>query len=230
MEDPPVSDNFPEEVPNDMPEAGADPDDPLRPEIDEENEGDAPVSAPNLDVEATEDVDQNKDVDEEIDDHESELSEVDEAQFDDFDPANIDVEDRPAVAVDDSNVGLLGVHKRKRTEGEEGERKKKRKEGRREKVRKHKKRGEDDEDNFEGGPELDGKRRRQRKEGEAAPRRKQVVEEDESTLTPEERKCNATPINGATTDSIQDESVRLTGLWTKLSKALISGGVRRTEL
>ncbi|KAB8231447.1 Transcription factor iws1 [Aspergillus alliaceus] len=67
-------------------------------------------------------------------DDESILSEVDEAQFEDFDPENVDVEDRPQLAIDEDNLKLIGRHKRQRgEEGGDGERSKRKREGRREK-------------------------------------------------------------------------------------------------
>ncbi|KAJ9641949.1 Transcription factor iws1 [Coniosporium tulheliwenetii] len=171
------------------------------PEIDEENSTlNPPLAAPTMDMEATEDREEQDG----LSDNESVLSEVDEAQFEDFDPANIAIEDRPAIAVDDSNVGLIGVHKRKRTEEGEGG-KKKRKEARREKPKKNKKRREDDDDAFSGGEEIEGKRVRKRKEGgekkeRARARRATPVEDDES-LTPEERRKRAL-------DRAMDEALR----------------------
>lgn len=53
-------------------------------------------------------------------DDESILSEVDEAQFEDFDPENVDIEDRPQLDIDEENLKLIGRHKRKRTGDEEG--------------------------------------------------------------------------------------------------------------
>ncbi|KAJ9665406.1 Transcription factor iws1 [Coniosporium apollinis] len=199
MEDFPVPETTPPRSP--LPEAGNDPDDPLRPEIDEENSTlNPPLAAPTMDMEATEDREEQDG----LSDNESVLSEVDEAQFEDFDPANIAIEDRPAIAVDDSNVGLIGVHKRKRTEEGEGG-KKKRKEARREKPKKNKKRREDDDDAFSGGEEIEGKRVRKRKEGgekkeRARARRATPVEDDES-LTPEERRKRAL-------DRAMDEALR----------------------
>ena len=137
-------------------------------------------------------------VDAEISDNDSILSDVDEAQFEDFDPANVAIEDRPAIAVDEDNVRLLGRYKRKR-DGEldeaEGSKKKK-KEGRREKPKKSRKnRTDEDEDDFSGGQELEGKRVRKRKSftgGDVSGRREKLrgrkaTPEDEETLTPEER-------------------------------------------
>jgi transcription factor SPN1 len=128
------------------------------------------------------------------DDLESLLSEVDEAQFDDFDPTAVDLADRAAIPIDESGLKLVGVHKRKRTEGaadDEG-RKKKKREGRREKPKRARKR-RDGSEPFSGGEELSGKRSRKPKAleedkepGQRAPRREEV---DESTLAPEERKC-----------------------------------------
>ena len=66
--------------------------------------------------------------------------------------------DRSAVPVDESNVRLLGVHKRKRGEGEvDDARRKKKREGRREKPKRSRRRREGSEP-FSGGEELDGKR------------------------------------------------------------------------
>ena len=122
-------------------------------------------------------------------DNESILSEVDEAQFEDFDPTAIAIDERPAIAVDETNVGLLGQHKRKRTEGEAAVEGKKKKKKRRERGRR---RGDVDEDDFVGGEEIEGKRRRRAGDGaerrERAKARPRTPERDED-LTPEERKC-----------------------------------------
>ncbi|KAJ5226246.1 hypothetical protein N7468_007471 [Penicillium chermesinum] len=112
-----------------------------------------------------------------LSDDESILSEVDEAQFDNFDPDNVDVEDRPPLAIDEENLKLIGRHKRKRTEGEEGRSRKK--EGRRGKKR----RGHDDDDD-EGGAE-GSSARRERKKKAASP------DTDEETLDPETRRRRA---------------------------------------
>lgn len=108
-------------------------------------------------------------------DDESILSEVDEAQFDNFDPENVEVDDRPQLAIDEENLKLIGRHKRKRAEGEEGRSRKK--EGRREKKR----RGHDDED--EDAPE-GSSARRERKKKAASP------DTDEETMDPETRMCS----------------------------------------
>lgn len=134
-------------------------------------------------------------MDPDISDNESILSDVDEAQFEDFDPANVAIDDRP-IAVDEDNVKLLGRHKRKR-DGESGDTegaKKKKREGRREKTRKIKKKDDDDEDDFSGGQELEGKRVRRKKliaEGGASARKEKVrvrksTPENEEALDPEE--------------------------------------------
>lgn len=114
--------------------------------------------------------DDDEDDDDKLSDDESILSEVDEAQFDNFDPENVDVEDRPQLAIDEDNLKLIGRHKRKRTE--DGESRPRRKEGRREK----KSRRAD-----EGGDEGGSSRRRERKQREDKP------EVDEETLDPETR-------------------------------------------
>ena len=146
------------------------------------------------------------DIDNDLSDNDSLLSDVDEAQFEDFDPNQITIEERPAIAVDEDNVKLIGRHKRRR-EGDamqvDGEAKKKKKEGRREKVKKSKKRAEDSDDGFSGGEEVQGKRIRKKKayavdDGDAGGldrarkhrekvARRQPEPEDEENLDPEER-------------------------------------------
>ncbi|RDW76640.1 transcription factor SPN1 [Aspergillus mulundensis] len=108
-------------------------------------------------------------------DDESILSEVDEAQFEDFDPENVDIEDRPQLDIDEENLKLIGRHKRKRTEEEGASRRKK--EGRRKKSRRY---AEED----EGGSDQEaGGRRRKSK--------KAAIEEDEETLDPATRRRRA---------------------------------------
>ena len=198
------------------PDALADPSDPLNADQEEEFQPNAPLSAPALDPNTFEDEEAPETVaamDAAVDeleesgagarplddsDDESELEELDETQFQDFDAEALKL----PVAVDESNVGQLGVHKRKRTDGEARE-KKKRKEGRREKPNRERRRregGDDDEDtDFEYGAEVEGKRVRKSKvgadgrsvKGSAERRRKQAEApppEDEENLSPEERK------------------------------------------
>jgi len=119
-----------------LPEAGNDPQDPLRPEIDEEHSvPDPTVSAPYQDMEVTEQQPGMPDEDglqAGLSDNESVLSEaLDDDQFDEqfgeFDASKIAIEERPAQAIDEDNVKQIGVHKRKRT-GAEGEEPKKKKE------------------------------------------------------------------------------------------------------
>ena len=132
---------------------------------------------------------------EDVSDNESILSDVDEAQFEDFDPNQIAIEERPAIAVDEDNVKLLGRHKRKRdgeVDGEGG--KKKKKEGKREKPKKVRKK-QDSDDDFSGGQEIEGKRVRKKKafteSGEKArkekPKVRRATPENEEALDPEER-------------------------------------------
>lgn len=147
----------------------------------DDNEGENPTDPTTEAKELTEDVDDelhaaddDEDDDDKLSDDESILSEVDEAQFDNFDPENVDVEDRPQLAIDEDNLKLIGRHKRKRTE--DGESRPRRKEGRREK----KSRRAD-----EGGDEGGSSRRRERKQREDKP------EVDEETLDPETRRRRA---------------------------------------
>ncbi|KAI9671214.1 MAG: Transcription factor iws1 [Caeruleum heppii] len=170
------------------PEAGHDPADPNRPISEERDSPTPPAANPDLDMDQVEDDNPGALSDE------SDLSDIDEAQFEDFDPANVAIEDRPAIAVDESNVNLLGVHRRKRAEGEAAEGKKKKKEGKRREKKSRKAAEDEDSDAFSGGEEVQGKRERKRKPaGErkerAAPR--QRTPENEEELTPEERRRRA---------------------------------------
>lgn len=192
MEDLPGADSPPVNDVGHEPSANDDPQDPLRPEIDEENAARTPpIADPNLDTELAED-DQNPQLsmpgaaDNDDNDADSDaLSDVDEAQFQDFDPNAIAIEERPRV-VDASGVAMLGKHKRKRDDAD-GEGKKKRREGRREKP-KRSKRGEDDEQGFDASEELEGRRRKTKGPGEKRKKRTPSPEDD-ANLTPEEREC-----------------------------------------
>jgi transcription factor SPN1 len=117
-------------------------------------------------------------------DDESLLSEVDEAQFADFDPAAVQV------APDFDTLNKAGkIKKRQRPEGEEGAKKKK--ERTREKVKKNRRRRDSDE-GFSGGEEIEGKRARKGKTGGEGERKKPVrVEINEDELSPEERRRRA---------------------------------------
>ncbi|KAL9110858.1 MAG: hypothetical protein Q9227_004658 [Pyrenula ochraceoflavens] len=118
-------------------------------------------------------------------DDESLLSEVDEAQFADFDPS--------AIAPDFETLNkAIKVSKRKRPEGDDGKRQKKRKEPTREKPKKARRRKDDSDDGFEGGDQIEGKRTRKSKAiGEKGERRRKVPavdDVDEEALAPEERR------------------------------------------
>lgn len=172
-----------------LPEAGNDPGDPLRPEIDEENSTpNPPIAAPDQDMEVVETDEKNylpdqADIEEAgLSDNESVLSEVDEAQFEDFEIGDIAVEERPAQIIDETNINLIGVHKRKRTEGEgEAPKKKKKKADR----PRRKKRGEEDVAGDDAGAKKS--RRSTRKEGGG---RARAATPDDANLTPEERACS----------------------------------------
>ena len=195
-----------------LPEGNADPGDPLRPEIEEEDAaGTPPLADPHQDMDATEEnligqvdaIDENETnnaaaADGNASDDESILSEIDEAQFADFDPAAIAIEEREEIPLDDSNINRLQSHKRKRPDGEDPEKRRKKKEGRREKKPKRRKARDDEDDDFTGGDTIEGKRVRKRKEivpdGEDGavvrkekPRARERQVENEANLTPEER-------------------------------------------
>ncbi|KAF5877508.1 putative transcription factor iws1 protein [Botrytis fragariae] len=125
-------------------------------------------------------------------DNESDLSDVDEANFDDFDASKVALDERPMVGIDEDIAKTLKASKRKRAEGEA----KKPKEGKRDK----KKRPRRDSDEDPDGMEIDGKRIRKPKrvEGEAKDRdrtkerRKATPEpENDENLTPDERRRRA---------------------------------------
>lgn len=190
MEDLPGADSPPvNDV--DIPEGNDDPQDPLRPEVEEEDAARTPpLAQPTMDTETAEDdaapIPTPGAADDDDNDEDSDaLSDVDEAQFEDFDPNAIAIEERPRV-VDANGVALLGKHKRKREEGD-GEAKKKRKEGRREKPKRSKNRGDDTD--FTGGEEMDGRRRKQKAPTEKRRKRTPSPENDEH-LTPEERELD----------------------------------------
>ncbi|KAI9785545.1 MAG: Transcription factor iws1 [Geoglossum umbratile] len=132
-------------------------------------------------------------LDMDMSDNDSELSDLDEAIFEDFDDRAVAV-DRP-IAVDESNVALLGVHKRKRPENEkEAEATRRKKGARREpkKLRKPKD-TEDDVDFLEDGDGGEKRKRRaagERKQRAKAKARTPSPERDED-LTPEERRKKA---------------------------------------
>ena len=164
-----------------LPEGLNDPGDTNAPLYQDEDPPAAPVADPTADMD-------------DISDNDSVLSEVDEAQFEDFDPTNIAIEDRPAIAVDEDTVKLLGRHKRKRDADDGDVVKKKRKEGKREKPKKSRKKRDSDEDDFSGGQEIEGKRKRRGKpidEGGISRKEKvrprKATPENEDALDPEER-------------------------------------------
>jgi transcription factor SPN1 len=126
-------------------------------------------------------------------DHNSDaLSEVDENQFEDYDPETANIEDRP-VDIDEDVAATLKVTKRKRTDGEAP---KKPKEGRREKKR----RDRDEDVAMDEGLDVEaGKKPRRRRaaaaaadEGRRSAAKAVIAEpENEEDLTPEERRKRA---------------------------------------
>jgi transcription factor SPN1 len=194
MEDLPGADSPPINDVGHEPAGNDDPQDPLRPEIEEEDAARTPpIADPHLDTEVAEDDDNPQlsmpdAADNDNDDFDADsdaLSDVDEAQFQDFDPNAIAIEERPRV-VDASGVALLGKHKRKRDDAD-GEGKKKRREGRREKPKRSKRTGEDGGD-FDGDEE-GGERRRKTKAPSEKRKKRTPSPEDDSNLTPEESEC-----------------------------------------
>jgi transcription factor SPN1 len=120
-------------------------------------------------------------------DDESLLSEVDEAQFADFDATAVQVA---------PDLETLSKHikasKRKRAEGDVPQ---KRKEGRREKPKRSRRRADSD-DGFSGGEEIEGKRARKSKgvDGMSKEKKRRLPAQEEINeehLTPDERRRRA---------------------------------------
>ncbi|CAO2648456.1 Nn.00g077230.m01.CDS01 [Neocucurbitaria sp. VM-36] len=175
-----------------LPEAGNDPSDPLRPEIEEEHLPNPTNAEPFQDVEVTENKEEMPDDDDiqaGLSDNESVLSEaLDDEQFDeqfgDFDASNIAIEERPAQAIDEDNVKQIGVHKRKRAAGEGEEPKKKKKRADKPRRKKNK-------DGDEGGDIPEGDRRSKRSKKAGRVRGASPDEDADEHLTPEERRKRA---------------------------------------
>lgn len=144
----------------------------------------------------------NSDVDMDNDgggsDNDSELSDVDEAAFEDFDPNSVALADpgerRPAI-IDEEITKSLKASKRKRADGES-----KKKEAKRDRPKKKRRREEDDD--ASGGEQIEGKRSRKPKRASAsgrssktdaerieAQKRKDAIAEE--NMTPAERKQKA---------------------------------------
>jgi hypothetical protein len=200
-----------------LPEAGNDPNDPLRPEIDEENSTPNPTLAePYQDMEVTEgkeEMPDNDDLEAGLSDNESVLSDaldddqLDE-QFGEFDASNIAIEERPAQAIDEDTVKQIGVHKRKRTAGEGEEPKKKKKRADKPRRKKNK-----DGEEGEGADDGTRKSKRSKKEGRSRAAASPPVD-DEANLTPEERKSattsdTITPTNKQLQDGSAHSTARL---------------------
>ncbi|EMD59293.1 hypothetical protein GGP41_009166 [Bipolaris sorokiniana] len=177
-----------------LPEAGNDPADPLRPEIDEENSTpNPPIGDPDQDMEVTEDrhgdMPDQDDVEAGLSDNESVLSEalnddqMDE-QFGDFDIDNVAIDERPAQIIDEDNVKQIGVHKRKRTAGEGEEPKKKKKRADKPRRKKNK-------DGEENGDIAEGERRSKRSKKVGRVRDASPEGDPDEHLTPEERRKKA---------------------------------------
>ncbi|KAL6690655.1 hypothetical protein J3F84DRAFT_388513 [Trichoderma pleuroticola] len=112
------------------------------------------------------------------------LSEIDENQFEDYDPETANIEDRP-VEIDEDIARTLKATKRKRAEGEKTSKKPR-------ETRREKRRERDDDASMNDGSsgEAEKKPRRKRAETERRPRVKPTSpqpEENDENLTPEQR-------------------------------------------
>lgn len=129
------------------------------------------------------------------------LSEVDENQFEDYDPETANIEDRP-VDIDEDIARTLKASKRKRADGEAPRRPR---EGRREKKRRD--RDDDVAMDETSEPEAGQKQRRARRaaDGESRPRKAATPEpENDEHLSPEERRKKAI-------DRALDAAIKKTG-------------------
>ncbi|KAE8441733.1 hypothetical protein EG329_004519 [Mollisiaceae sp. DMI_Dod_QoI] len=169
-----------------LPENGHDAGDPNRPVSEERDTPPPPAANPNLDMD-----DEDNDKEDDLSDNESELSEVDEAEFAEFDPTTVALEDRPLVGIDEDIARTLKAGKRKRADKDS-----KPKEGKREK----KKRPRRDDDEDPDGEVLDGKRVKkskssrgdgERKDRDKVRERREKTPENEENMTPEERRRRA---------------------------------------
>lgn len=143
---------------------------------------DSPANGPVDDGQEQEFLDELADADS---DRDSDLlSEIDENQFEDYDPETANIEDRP-VEIDEDIARTLKATKRKRAEGDKAA--KKPRETRREKRRDR----DEDADMHDGSSgEAEKKPRRKRAEGERRPRVRPTspqAEDNDENLTPEQR-------------------------------------------
>lgn len=189
-----------------LPEAGREPNDPLRPEIDEENSTpNPPIGDPDQDMEVTEkkaEMSDQDDIEEAgLSDNESALSDADDAYLEEFDAGAIAIEERPAQMIDDSNLGLIGVHKRKRTAGEDAPKKKKKK------IDKPRRKKNRDDEASGGDDQAAGRRsRRSKKGGQVRGASPDAQDEPEEHLTPEERRRRA--LDRAMDEAVKGNSTR----------------------
>lgn len=142
----------------------------------------------------------------------SELSEVDEAEFADFDPTTVALDDRPLVDIDEDVARTLKASKRRRTDKDGEGKPKKPKEAKRDKPKKKRARpdvdagaiddGGDEYDSGADGQIIEGKRKTkpkssriegERRDKESARERRRELEPEvnEELLTPEERRRRA---------------------------------------
>ncbi|QSZ37177.1 hypothetical protein DSL72_009271 [Monilinia vaccinii-corymbosi] len=167
-----------------LPEAGNDAGDPNRPISQEKDTPEPPMANPDLDMDDMDNAEGGAQSD-----NESDLSDVDEANFDDFDASKVALEERPMVGIDEDVAKTLKASKRKRAEGEG----KKPKEGKRDK----KKRPRRDSDEDPDGMVADGKKPKrvdgERKDRDRTKERRKATPEPENdaNLTPEERRRKA---------------------------------------
>lgn len=136
------------------------------------------------------------------------LSEIDENEFEDYDPETANIASGP-VDIDEDAARTLKVSKRKKAEGP-----KKPKEGRREKKR----RDRDDDVTMDDGGDDDGEKTQRRRRGggdggERAPRAKEPTPEpeNEDNLSPEEKRKRAI-------DRALDAAIKKGGSSTKRRK------------
>lgn len=154
----------------------------------------------------------------------SELSEVDEAEFADFDPTTINVDDRPAQDIDEDAVRQLKARKRKGTDGP-----KKPKEGKREKKSKKRERRDQDDDFDDDGADgeiLEGKRRVKGKSSRE-PRSREDRGDKEERLR--EKRVLAAKERQIEEDNMTEEQKRAAALDRAMDAALRNPNKRRKK-
>ncbi|KHJ31646.1 putative transcriptional elongation factor iws1 [Erysiphe necator] len=140
----------------------------------------------------TSNIEPDKDLETSHSDNESELSEVDEAEFAEFDPTTVALDDRPLVDIDEDVARSLKASKRKRTDAIA----RKPKDARRGRKKRLRRENDDDPDGIVLNGERirkskSGKYNRELQSGDRNKERRPLSPENEENLTPDEKRRRA---------------------------------------